>query len=460
MVKGINKGFFVSQRKDEVLVFSSRSLKAIVLSEAEYLVFTALINSSNKLDDSKLELAKIFSSKLNLQLKDCLVWVNSLEKTLISSGILNKSNKSRNHKLEIEYPEKPFKPVAIYLHLTNACNLKCLYCYNSNYRNNVIKDKLRELDDSEILDIIDQAVELGITSFSITGGEPLLSPFCLKFGEYITKNKKCYAELLTNGTLIEKSDIEELLNSYTKIVISLDSHIPEKHNAMRGEGTFEIVMRGIKKICEIDPSRVVLRPVFHKLNINDFEEYVKYAYDKFGIRQVRSSLCTPTNHNKARNSKFLIGPEEYLNMLQTHEKIVSESRMELETEDLCVNKGCGAGSSILSIGACGEVFACQAMHSDDLLAGNTRKATLKQIGETSPILKSIKNLNPNKIDGCRDCCLISICGGGCRANAHTIFGSIYSKNILQCPLDIKKCEFLLWKEADKIKTKTQGQVQR
>jgi len=440
----IRKDLFVSRRDGKVLIFSSKSSKAVLLSELEYLCAEFLIYNSYYSDDAKSALSRKLSQTVGVSEEDCLLRINRLEESLNSSGILPEMSKTRAINSS---PKKKFSPKAIYLHLTNKCNLKCVYCYNSNYRSNSLTG--RELNDKEIFDIIQQAVHIGACSFTVTGGEPLLRPSCLKIGAYITKVMGCYAELLTNGMLIDKIDVRELFNSYSKVVISLDSHIPSINDFTRGKGSYKKIVSGIRELCKIDPSRVVLRPVLHKFNISNFESYVNFACEKFGIMQIKPSLLSPRNTRNPKINDLFIDNDQYIYFLNLQEEILHDANAIIDKDDLYLNSGCGAGSSLISIGACGEVFACQAMHSNDLLAGSLREATLEYIGHHSPILKSMREMDPAKIEGCRDCSLMTICGGGCRANAHAIYGSIYSKNELQCPLEIRKCEYLLWKEAER-----------
>lgn len=451
MISKLTDKLFISRRGDDFLVFSPDNLKVVVITQLEYLLLSCFIESSDY-DTTVQQLSRRFSNQLKMSTEDCFHHLKDFLKQMISTGILPVSKEERVNKSLIQYPNKAFSPIAIYLHVTNKCNLNCLYCYNSIYRKQCNKNKT-ELDDNEIVNAIDQSIELGVTSFTISGGEPLLHPSCLSFGRYIKNEKGCYVELLTNGTLVADFSPYKLFDSFSLIVISLDSNIVEKHEVMRGKGTFGKILRGIDKLCKVDPKKVALRPVLHNLNIGDLENYIRWAHEEFGITRIQSSLYTPNDLSEIDDLNLLVSPDEYVNMMACYENIAKEGKIRLEIEDLSVNKGCGAGSSILSIGAQGEVFPCQALHSSDFMAGNIREKSLKEIGEGSPILKAIRNLGPNEIEGCEGCSLLRICGAGCRATAHALYGSIHKRNELLCPSYVKQCEFLLWKEADKMNQK-------
>jgi len=83
--------------------------------------------------------------------------------------------------------------------ITNRCNLRCEYCVF--WRRKFGK----ELQTDEIFSIIDQAEELGISFYSVTGGEPLLRddiPEILRYAH----DKGMVTTLVTNGILLRAFD--------------------------------------------------------------------------------------------------------------------------------------------------------------------------------------------------------------------------------------------------------------
>jgi len=444
-----DKDFFISRRGDEYLVYAARSLKAVLLSDIEYAVFRSLIDERSAAHRTVLSgMADVLSSAMNLNASEISVWLEAFRKKMIALQILPKDENDPRFDWLTRYPEKNFELQSLYLHLTDRCNLHCRYCYNAEYRQESGAQPRKELTDAEVFDVIDQAVVLGVKSFTISGGEPLLRPSCLEIGQYIRKKKGCFAELLTNGTLLDRVDSDTLFDSYDQVVVSLDSHHADINDMMRGQGTYRMIYDNVKSLCARHPSRIALRPVVHKRNISELEQFIRFAVSEFGIRNVRFSLLTPRVSNEPLVSMLCVGKEEYVQLLSVHSRILDEMDMGVQPEDLCVDKGCGAGGSLLSIGASGEVFPCQAMHSEAFLAGNIRDDSLQEIGESSSILKAMRSIRPTMIEGCKDCSLVSICGGGCRANAADSREGLYQRNEQQCPIDESKCEYLLWKNMD------------
>src|SRR3954447_280830 len=68
--------------------------------------------------------------------------------------------------------EVPDRPIGAKLELTYHCNLRCSFCYTDSPRRTLARTA--EMEDSQWLDIVDQALDLGIIEAVLTGGEPLL----------------------------------------------------------------------------------------------------------------------------------------------------------------------------------------------------------------------------------------------------------------------------------------------
>ena len=87
--------------------------------------------------------------------------------------------------------------------LTDRCNLRCVYCRPDNMQMVEHSEILRY---EEILRVAKYAVDLGITRFKITGGEPLVRKGAMDF---IAKLKQIHdveqVTLTTNGILLEKN---------------------------------------------------------------------------------------------------------------------------------------------------------------------------------------------------------------------------------------------------------------
>ena len=87
--------------------------------------------------------------------------------------------------------------------VTDRCNLRCRYCMPEPIDALGHADILRY---EEILRICRAAIELGITKFKVTGGEPLVRAGCTEFIAELKKQPGTQqVTLTTNGLLLEKN---------------------------------------------------------------------------------------------------------------------------------------------------------------------------------------------------------------------------------------------------------------
>jgi len=165
----------------------------------------------------------------------------------------------------------------IYFEITQACNLKCRYCF-------VRKDLSSEILKLEkVIDILEQAKEYQpIITFS--GSEPFMYPD-LKEVVLYSKGLGLFTEIYTNGTLIDKKNAEFLvINQINNVRISLDGPL-KINDYLRGKGSYLKTIKAIKLInfykkkYSSDLPYVSLSPVISKKNLNSLDFLIKLAKD-------------------------------------------------------------------------------------------------------------------------------------------------------------------------------------
>lgn len=133
--------------------------------------------------------------------------------------------------------------------LTDRCNLRCVYCRPDNMQMVEHSEILRY---EEILRVAKYAVDLGITRFKITGGEPLVRKGAVDF---IAKLKQIHGveqvTLTTNGILLEKNLPQLLACKIDGINISLDTLDKETYAQITGGGDVEAVINATKRAVQL-----------------------------------------------------------------------------------------------------------------------------------------------------------------------------------------------------------------
>ncbi len=134
----------------------------------------------------------------------------------------------------------------VYLFVTNDCNLRCTHCYVSSGE----YVPPREMTTDEILGLVDQARDLGVSRFLVTGGEPFMVRDICDIIGHITAESELV--VLTNGMFFNDRNLERLKESVGRggisFQISLDGPTAELHDAIRGKGAFERTTEAIPRV--------------------------------------------------------------------------------------------------------------------------------------------------------------------------------------------------------------------
>jgi len=181
------------------------------------------------------------------------------------------------------------------LSVTDRCNLKCFYCRPANDFNFIPSEEILTYD--EFLRLIRLALEMGITRFRLTGGEPLLRPGLAEFIKAIKKLPSIEdLSLTTNGLLLEEN-LEKLWEAgLRRINISLDTLDRNKYAAITGSDNLECVLRGIRLAIERGFNPVKINVVLLKKINDDIGDFVALAFQwPIHIRFIELMAFSPAN---------------------------------------------------------------------------------------------------------------------------------------------------------------------
>jgi MoaA/NifB/PqqE/SkfB family radical SAM enzyme len=273
-------------------------------------------------------------------------------------------------------------PDVVSINLTPFCNQHCQYCEIGKGKVNITKSLLTKED---VIWIIDQMAEQGISLISIGGGEPLLVPWLWDILSY-AKLKGVRTEIISNGMRIldlTPVQIEGLKKTYN-ISISIDTIKPETQDWLRGvSGAYWKQMMGIH-ILHDNKIPFTIATVLTDFNYYSIPELVKLV-DKFGARFVKfqpiwqgsnfpevngidkSSLQIPKKHIPAllASLKNITLLEEGIQVKTNAGDILDWISLHLESDGhiplfkLFVNKyRCHTLHSIITINYYGDILPC------------------------------------------------------------------------------------------------------
>lgn len=121
--------------------------------------------------------------------------------------------------------------------LTYACPLRCVHCYSESGRRSA-----RMLDRDNAMRVVDIILSAGPKCVSISGGEPLLVPWCTDAARYM-HNAGIIVTLFTSGWVMNEQMATELATSVAGVAVSVDGPSREVHDKIRGRhGSFDRAM--------------------------------------------------------------------------------------------------------------------------------------------------------------------------------------------------------------------------
>lgn len=304
--------------------------------------------------------------------------------------------------------EKGHLPLRIvHLKLTDDCNLRCKYCYAR------CGGESKTLSLDELIQVAKDVASISpAVEYVISGGEPLLHPDCLEFSE-IVKSGGNEVHLLTNGTLITQANAGRIAELCDLVKISIDGATEKSHAMTRGHNNFDTVTAAVDLLLSLDaPVRVAMTVTRH--NMHEIPEMAK-RYGSLLTFQPFFHAGRGTDH-----VDFALTGKEYYLALASAEQVKPLAAFEqvLERARRRGIRRCAIGDAEISISETGDVYPCQMLEENKYCAGNIFKTPLVEIYSNSPVLKRVRKLNINNIEGCTSCPVKLICGGACRARAY------------------------------------------
>lgn len=328
------------------------------------------------------------------------------------------------------------RSILLQWHITPRCNQRCTHCYQEQYSG-------KELSFLEIQEVIEQYKNLlkiyseknNIKNpkghINITGGEPFSRADFFEILEEFKKNRKYFTYgILTNGSYITEEVAErlkELKVGFVQVSIEGDQIT---HDAIRGNGNFEMTLNAIK-IMKNAGIKTMVSFTAHKGNYQSFSIVARYAR-KAGTSKLWTDRLVPIGNGKDMEYNCLSSKE----MMEFFEIVKKEQDKRLINKFYKINismdralqflktgnhpYSCSAGKSLITVLENGDVVPCRRM---PLISGNVLETSMDKIYFNSDIFKELRNeRKPEK--GCTTCPYFNKCQGGSRCISYATFNNL------------------------------------
>jgi MoaA/NifB/PqqE/SkfB family radical SAM enzyme len=277
---------------------------------------------------------------------------------------------------------------------TMKCNLKCYGCYAWQY------SKKEDLPYDVCNRIIDEANDIGLYFFVITGGEPFVWD---NFYDFLERHNDSFFQIYTNGTMIDTKVARKLASLGNAVPCISVEGFEKETKARRGEGTWQKIMEAMDNLREngvLFGYSVTATRENNDLVVSD--EFVDFFAEKgcflgwyfnyipIGREPNLDLMPTPEQRNYRR--------KRIIEIRKTKDIIVAD----FWNDGNLVNGCMAGGKNYLHINVNGDVEPCVFVH---FAADNIKEKSLSEV-LTSPFFRAFRKRQPFNENHLRPCSII------------------------------------------------------
>lgn len=355
------------------------------------------------------------------------------------------------------FPFTTDSPVAFDISLTRECNLACPYCFYDH-----IMEQRQDLDLDTWRRYFSLFKSLAVRSVSLTGGEVFTRKDIWEIIDSIIECRMRYG-ILTNGTLIDEQVINRFsdgkrLDRLDSIQVSIDGSCPDIHDRIRGPGSFEKAVRGLRLLVDNGFSTTV-RVTINRFNVTDLDRIAEFLLDDIGLPNFSTNDASPIG--AGCDNRFHIGllPEQKLAAMETlhslngryHNRITATAgpvalwKVYADMEKARATGVLATDRVMGYLSACGCVFNRLAVHHDgtitpchmlpELVIGHLGRDLIPDLWKNHPVLNAMRARRTIKmadVPECADCTWNAFCNGSCPAVPYQLTGDFNRGNMHDC----------------------------
>lgn len=306
----------------------------------------------------------------------------------------------------------------IWLHTNNSCNLACEHCLVSSGPGGDAGMNAERLGE-----LIDEAAGLGAERFFLTGGEPFLRRDAFDVVERVTRRHGRELRVLTNGILLKGAALQRLGeqdHARLRLQVSLDGASAGTNDPVRGRGSFEKILAGIRSMVAAGFPPIV-STVVTRANLAEMVEMVRlvkglgaaswhllWIHKKGRWENLNGAFVPPTLVHEqlaratAEAERLGVAID---NVLSFRERVNGNPGTRLDLSS--------AGVESLCVYSDGRVYPSAAtVQYEPLELGRWSGGNLGALLESSPVAQRLRELSVVRKPVCNTCKFRFLCGGG------------------------------------------------
>ena len=348
------------------------------------------------------------------------------------------------------------------LMITGKCNYNCLHCFNAADN----APLMTEWKFEDLCDLFDQAKELGVYAFTITGGEPMVHKRFMDIIREIHRRNMFVEELNTNGYFITQEILDRMKEIGCNPLIKISFDGTGHHDWMRNRAGAEQITLDAMRLCIRNGFRVKSQTQVHRKNVGSMLPTAKLLCD-MGVREMRIIRTTEVPRWTANAGDACLTMQEYYRTMLDFARTYTASGMQMDIDIWqmlrlyprtrsftivpvnCADgeyrptiPGCRGNRGMIAVSSSGDVVPC--LHVSGVLLelgihlGKLHESRLKDLISSGPYLENICSTVGDvreKNRKCGACKWFEYCTGGCRAMGMLFSGQrrdFFGEDITKC----------------------------
>lgn len=324
------------------------------------------------------------------------------------------------------------KVISVVIKVTNACNLKCRYCYDANERKKcfVTKEQITKL-----FDILTKSYER--INVIWHGGEPMLMG--IDFYKWVVELQKSYTnntfdnKMQSNAVLMNDEWAKFFVDNNFKVGVSYDGGDEETGREKQKEtldGRALIIKYG---------GRCGIVNVVNAYNIDKLEELYE-RYKKENINVNFNCVFPSGRITENENNDLLITTNQFIEKIKVlfDKWILDEDcHINISPLDSYLNKYIGKGGKCTTQGCMfkwlcmdsnGDLYPCGRIIMEDYNFGNIKDiSSIDDVFSHPNYEKLLRGAIDRRNKCMKECSIYNYCHGGCNSDA-ILYGNIDENN--------------------------------
>jgi uncharacterized protein len=330
------------------------------------------------------------------------------------------------------WPKEEGMILSAWLHITNACNLACQYCYVRKSSEHLAEETARRA----VRAIFRSARRHSYRAVHLkyAGGEPTLRlrqvlalhDYALALGA--EAQIKVSASLLTNGVALSERAVAALKDHHIRVMLSLDG-LGRQHDLQRpfghGQGSFAYVERALNRLLAASwpPS---VNVTVSRRNLAGLPALLEYLLERdlpFALSYYREHDCSANIDDlRFEEEEMIAGMRAAFAVIERRlpRRRLFDSLLDRTHPGLASRYACGMGRNYLVIDQRGGVARCHAALGQTITtiaAEDPLEAVRRSSGELRALPVEVK-------EGCQSCRWRYWCAGGCPLQTYRLTGRL------------------------------------